>query len=192
MFLKQHALQTETSCSLESFFSFVLRPHINELLAIYRAYEQPQVNNLYCCRRLDWDGSHSFVHLFFKVCLWKSQRPWQWTAISVLCSLLYFFSDLFCCTVGLLAGNNPPDNETEAFLADKGPNFINYEPICSWQPLQRGLYRVDASVQHKHSKGWVEGWRRKQGHFWRCAGSKWGGRKVEVFWSLLLNHCFMS
>lgn len=42
---------------------------------------------------------------------------------------------------------------TEASSADSGPNFINYKPICCWQPLWRGLYPALASVQHKHSEG---------------------------------------
>lgn len=87
---------------------------------------------------------------------------------------------------------------TQASSADSGPNFINYKPICCWQPLWRGLYPALASVQHKHSEGWRDGGRRKQGHLWlppwvkhgAVQGNGWGGGRGG--WWGFKSSCFQQ
>lgn len=87
-----------------------------------------------------------------------------------------------------LAGSSLSYLGSEASSADSGPNFINYKPICCWQPLWRGVYPVLASVQQKHSEGWRDGGRRTQGHLrlppWvrhgAMQGNRWGWKRWLV------------
>ncbi len=153
----------------------------------------------YQCHRLDQipllrqDKLIKKMEIMNELC--KPPRPYSGSTMIQLhlslpvCPLRSLQSSVF------LAGSSLSYTGTKASSADSGPNFINYKPICCWQPLWRGLYPALASVQHKHSEGCRDGGRRKQGHLWLppwvkhgAVQGNWWRRVEEVAGGVLKVH----